>query len=151
MIRQAKKDYIVNLQNSLVDKNVPPGKWWRIAKSVTKFKNKNTTSSPLKVNGEIYYHPIDKANAINDYFATVSSLDVEPEIPNIPPLAPCELSDIVVSEQEIFDQFQILNVNKPGGPDNLPPKFLKAIFQSIVKPLLILFNKSLYYGLVPID
>lgn len=73
MIRQAKKDYIVNLQNSLVDKNVPPGKWWRIAKSVTKFKNKNTTSSPLKVNGEIYYHPIDKANAINDYFATVSS------------------------------------------------------------------------------
>ena len=151
MIREAKKDYIVNLQNSLVDKNVPPGKWWRIAKSVTKFKNKNTTSSPLKVNGEIYYHPIDKANAINDYFATVSSLDVEPEIPNIPPLAPCELSDIVVSEQEIFDQFQILNVNKPGGPDNLPPKFLKAIFQSIVKPLLILFNKSLYYGLVPID
>jgi hypothetical protein len=30
MIREAKKQYIIKLQNSLIDKSIPPGKWWRI-------------------------------------------------------------------------------------------------------------------------
>ena len=33
-----KKQYIIQLQNSLIDKSILPGKWWRIAKSVSKFK-----------------------------------------------------------------------------------------------------------------
>ena len=32
MIREAKKQYIIKLQNSLIDKTIPPGMWWRIAK-----------------------------------------------------------------------------------------------------------------------
>ena len=32
MIRVAKKQYIIKLQNSLIDKSIPPGMWWRIAK-----------------------------------------------------------------------------------------------------------------------
>jgi hypothetical protein len=48
-------------------------------------------------------------------------------------------------------KFQILNISKPAGPDNLPPKFLKAVFQSLVKPLTILFQKSLNFGVVPGD
>ena len=39
--REAKKQYIIKLQNSLIDKSIPPGKWWRIAKSVSKFKSTN--------------------------------------------------------------------------------------------------------------
>jgi hypothetical protein len=38
-----------------------------------------------------------------------------------------------------------------AGPENLPPKFLKAVFQSLVKPLTILFQKSLNFGVVPGD
>ena len=149
MIRDAKKNYIVKLQNSLVDKNIPPGKWWRIAKGVTKFKNVNHVKTPIKSNGDIFYHPIEKACIINDYFASVSNLETEPEWPNVPPLAPCELSEIVVTEREVIDQFETINISKPGGPDNLPPRLLRAIFQPLVKPLTILFNKSLYYGVVP--
>jgi hypothetical protein len=48
-------------------------------------------------------------------------------------------------------QFQILNISKPAGPDNLSPKILKAVFQSLVKPLTILFQKSLNFGVVPGD
>jgi hypothetical protein len=54
-------------------------------------------------------------------------------------------------EQEVCDQFQILNISKPAGPDSLQPKFLKAVFQSLVKPLTILFQKSLNFGVVPGD
>jgi hypothetical protein len=134
-----------------IDKSIPPGKWWRIAKSVSKFKSTNTTNTPIKVNGDMFFHPVDKANSINNYFTSVSNIDSEPDLPDVPPLAPCELSGIVINEQEVYDQFQILNISKPAGPDNLPPKFLKAVFQSLVKPLTILFQKSLNFGVVPGD
>ena len=102
-----------------------------------KFKSTNTTNTPIKVNGDIFFHPVDKANSINNYFTSVSNIDY--------PLAPCELSGIVINEQEVYDQFQILNISKPAGPNNLPPKFLKAVFQSLVKPLTILFKKKLKF------
>jgi hypothetical protein len=54
MIREAKQQYIIKLQNSLIDKSIPPGKWWRIAKSVSKFKSTNSTNTPIKVNGDIF-------------------------------------------------------------------------------------------------
>lgn len=50
-----------------------------------------------------FYHPIEKACAINNYFASVSTLETEPDLPNNTPLAPCELSDIVVNEREVID------------------------------------------------
>ncbi|CAC5366266.1 unnamed protein product [Mytilus coruscus] len=97
------------------------------------------------LNSEVY-HVMDK------YIPKkVSTFDTEPDLSQVPPLAPCELSDIVVSEQDVIDHFQILNINKPAGPDNLPPKFLKAIFPSLVTPLSLLFNKSLQIGTVPSD
>ncbi|VDI05871.1 Hypothetical predicted protein [Mytilus galloprovincialis] len=151
LVREAKRQYLINLHNSLVDKSIPPGKWWRIAKSVCKFKNKESQNSPIKVNGEILIHPIEKATAINDYFCSISRFDTEPQLPNVPPLAPYELSDIVITEQDVIDHFQILNINKPAGPDKLPPKFLKAIFPSLVTPLTFIFNKSLQSGTVPSD
>jgi hypothetical protein len=80
-----------------------------------------------------FFHPVDKANSINNYFTSVSNIDSEPDLPDVPPLAPCELSGIVINKQEVCDQFQILNISKSGGPDNLPPKFLKAVFQSLIK------------------
>lgn len=151
LIREAKKSYIIKLQNSLVDKTIPPGKWWRIAKTVCKFNSTNTVNSPIHSNGEILIHPAEKANFINNYFTSISNIEEEPDLPDIPPLSPCELSDIIITEQEVIDQFQILNVTKPAGPDKLPPKFLKSIFQSLVTPITILFNKSLHSGLVPSD
>ena len=115
-------------------------------KSVSKFKSTNTTNTPIKINGDIFSHPVDKANSINNYFTSVSNIDSEPDLPDVPPLAPCELSGIVINEQEVCDQLQILNISKPAGPDNLQPKLLKAVFQSLVKPLTILFKKSLNFG-----
>jgi hypothetical protein len=81
----------------------------------------------------LFFHPVDKVNYINNYFTSVSNIDSEPDLPVVPPLAPCELSGIVINEQEVCDQFQSLNISKP------------------VKPLTILFKKSLHFGVVPGD
>ena len=89
----------------MVDKTIPPGKWWRVAKSICQFKNITTTASLIKVNNNIMTHPFDKSNALNENFTSISTLDNEPELPNLPPLSPCELSDIVITEQDVIDQF----------------------------------------------
>ena len=68
--RDAKKMYIINLQNSLVDKSVPPGKWWRIAKGVTKLKKVNHVKSPIKVNGDIFLPSHRKSMCYKQLFCT---------------------------------------------------------------------------------
>ena len=124
-----KKQYLVKLHNSLVDKTIPPGKWWRVAKSICKLNNRATSNIPIKRNGELLIHPIEKATAINEYFCSVSRCEVEPDLPNVPPFSPCELSDIVVTEQDVQDQFQILNSTKLASPDKLP--LLKSNFPAV--------------------
>jgi hypothetical protein len=135
----------------LVDKTLSPDKWWKVAKSICQFKNRTTTASLIKVNNNIMTHPFDKLNVLNEYFTSISTLDNEPEHPDLPPLSPCELSDIVIIEQDVIDQFQILKRNKPPGPDKLAPKFIKAIFPSLVIPISIIFNKTIQLGQVPSD
>jgi hypothetical protein len=53
----------------------------------------------------------------NFAFLCTRYIDSEPNLPDVPPLAPCELSGIVINEQEVCDQFQILNISKLAGPD----------------------------------
>jgi hypothetical protein len=62
----------------LVYKTIPPGKWWRVAKSICQFKDRTTTSSPIKVNNNSMTHPFVKSNALNEYFTSIATLDNEP-------------------------------------------------------------------------
>ena len=59
MIREVKRQYLIKLHNSLVDKSIPPGKWWRIAKNFCKFTNRSSTNTPIKVNGDILVHSVE--------------------------------------------------------------------------------------------
>ena len=86
-------------------------------RATTHYPPVETVNRTIKVNGEIFFHPIDKASAINNYFTSISKLESESDLPNVPPHAPCELSDITITEQEVIDQFRILNITKPVGPD----------------------------------
>ena len=54
-----------------------------------------------------------------------------------------------ITESEVLDQLHIINTCKPPGPDNVSPKVLKQIAQSIYKPLTKLFNTSLSSGTLP--
>ena len=97
-------------------------------------------------------HPFDKSNALNEYFTSISMLAWQwAWAPWYPPLSPSELSDIVITEQDVIDQFQILKINKPPGPDKLAPKFIKAVFPSRVIPISIIFNKTIQLGQVLSD
>ena len=53
------------------------------------------------------------------------------------------LSEILITEDEVYDQLSILDKSKPAGPDGISPRVLKEIAFSIKHPLTKLFNMSL--------
>ena len=49
---------------------------------------------------------------------------------------------IVVSEQDVIDVLNILDLNKAVGPDIISNKMLIAVKNEVAQPLSLLFNKS---------
>ena len=60
------------------------------------------------------------------------------------------INDIEFSKEDITELLQNLKPDKSPGPDQLHPKMLKHC-TSLAEPLLIIFKKSLDYGLLPDD
>ncbi|VDI09353.1 Hypothetical predicted protein [Mytilus galloprovincialis] len=116
LVRKAKDDYKCKLTSQLIDKNNPPGKMVAHCQRFPPF---------LEHDGQIFIHPLDKSEILNNHFADIANIDIEPEIPdnNEPP--PCHLNKFVITEKEILDQLKILKVNKPAGPDSISPRILK--------------------------
>lgn len=54
-----------------------------------------------------------------------------------------------INDRDILKALLSVNVNKGVGPDGVSPKLLKNCANSLVKPLTILFRKSLQEGIVP--
>ena len=54
-----------------------------------------------------------------------------------------------IVEKEIKDIIDILNPNKSVGDDKISHRILKLTKQSISKPLVLLFNKSLHECIFP--
>ncbi|KAK6171783.1 hypothetical protein SNE40_018213 [Patella caerulea] len=149
LIREAKSNFKDKLEQQINIKNLPPNKWWKIAKTITNFDHKNVTTSPLLFENCVYTHPLDKANILNTYFASISKLNNVPDLPYFAARSNNELPNFIVSEHEVKDQLLILNCSKPSGPDNISPAVLKNITPSITSPLTKFFNLSLELQLLP--
>lgn len=89
------------------------------------------------------------SNAFKDYFKSVFTTDNG--VLETFDMAGPPLSDIVISEQGVFNLLLKLDVKKSSGPDGVPNEFLKRYAQWVSKYLTILFSKSLKDGQVPDD
>ena len=115
-----------------------------------KINNTNSCTQPLKIQNKTLLHPADKAEALNEFFTSIASnISNDSDLPELPPLCPYKLSDINITDQDILDQFHLLNKNKPAGPDGILPKLIKNLSASLVYPLKLLFNYSLDNGKIP--
>ncbi|VDI01051.1 Hypothetical predicted protein [Mytilus galloprovincialis] len=127
LVRQSKEQYKQKLTKEITDKNIPPGKWWRIVKSISKLSKSREPTPFLKSEGQIFLHPVNKAELLNSHFSNISKIDVEPELPNNVPDPPFKMEEIIITEEEVLDQLKNLNCNKPSGPDGVSPRILKEI------------------------
>ena len=148
LIRETKKTYIHKLQSNLADPKTPIKQWYKIANEISSLKNKQNPPPPLKNNDSYDIHPLEKANTLNKHFANISKIEDPPPLPE-ETHPNFSLNDIIITEQDVCDQIQALNTSKPSGPDEISPRLLKTLGNVLIKPLTLLFNKSMSLGQVP--
>ena len=148
LVRDSKINYFQKLATSLQQGNLTSKQWLKITKQFLK-QNNDIDITLIVHNGQNYSSFSDKANIINDYFSTQSTIDDTHA--TLPPFNPSdtELSDIVLSEQDVRDALKLIDVNKACGPDLVGPKLLKEGASVLSPYLCTIFNNSLSSSYFP--
>ena len=104
--------------------------FWKIVRYFVK-NNDAVSTIPLlcttSVSGEITIHSsdVEKANCLNSYFSSISSLDDSNAVlPSFYAITDKTLEEFIISVHEIKNIFDISNVNKASGPDLISYKML---------------------------
>ena len=115
------------------------------------FTRSGATIESLKVNGETITHDHDKANALNEFFASVMVKEPD-ELPYISSNDKTKdiLETIDFSSKDIFDLLLQVNPNKAQGPDEIHPRILREV-PTLCEPLHMLFRFSLERAQLPRD
>ncbi|WP_419611672.1 reverse transcriptase domain-containing protein [Thiolapillus sp.] len=144
-IRLRKIDYLKELDNKASDPNIFGQKdWWRLVKTFLNKKGIDTdVIPPLAHNGNTYYSNKEKANILNDFFISQSTLEHEDDTPPDLPRLDCQINDITLSVSEVSNAIQNLDKGKATGPDQVHNRLLIASAAIIIEPLSKLFNRSL--------
>ena len=69
--------------------------------------------------------------------------DSNRDLPNQTIQNPNQLYTIEITNSDVMDQLNCLDINKAYGPDGIPPRLLKEVKGIICEPLSKLFNNSL--------
>ena len=133
----------------ITNEHVSEKKWWHILKDILG-QTSESQLPPLHLNNQIIVNDRQKAVAFNNFFAEASDLDDSNHpLPDEDFEVQNQLNNIVISEVDVMDQLNTLNINKAYGPDEIPPRLLKEAKNIISKPLSNLFNKSLQMHTFP--
>lgn len=119
---------------------------------------KLTTGVPLTVNykEKVGNTPEDICHLFSNFFKSVfepSLVEKDLDISNIDiedtEMPDSLLSEIIIDSKDIRNALKSLDVTKGAGVDNIPPCFLRAVYDVLDEPLCILFNKCLREGEFP--
>ena len=119
-------------------------KFFGLTKSIVSSSNDNAIPSLITDNGDVIVDDYGKAIYFNKFFTHSSVVnDTSASLPSFV-AEPIPMSNnIVVQEDEVFDQINILHCNKSYAPDGISPKFIKMAGVSHAKPPTFLFSTSL--------
>jgi hypothetical protein len=150
MKKHAKETFFASLETNLEELHLNNKRgFWNIIRYFVKQNDCSNNIPPLirqLSNGEteLFTSDHDKANCLNDYFASISSVnDDNADLPQFSLKTQQNLSRITITEGEIEDVIKSLEINKACGPDLISHRMLKGVSATITKPLSILFNRSL--------
>ena len=150
LIDTSKSSYYRKLSNKLSNPKIHLKAYWSILKSL--FSNKKTPKiPPIIFNGNIVIDFKNKANIFNTHFSNqCSPIQNSSTLPlNIPPSV-SSFSSIHLNEIKLLKLIRSLDVNKSHGHDEISVRMLKMCDNSIVKPLMIIFNNCINDGVFPL-
>ena len=93
---------------------------------------------------------VDKAEILNTFFTsvfTLESLENTPTFENR--LHNTELTDFLITNEEVEKILKTLKTTTPPGPDGLHPRVLVELTDELVEPFQKMFTKSLAEGTLP--
>lgn len=146
LIKKSKKNLELHIANS---SKTNPKEFFSY---IRKKKTLPSEIGPLTMqNGEYTEDDTTMANILNKYFSTVFTEEDNSERQP----TPCILSNnaflntCTFEENEILRAINKIKVNKTPGPDRISPRIIKEAKNELIKPLSMLFSKSLSTGKVP--
>ena len=110
---------------------------------------KSTIGPLLSAEGEIVTDKRETADILNDYLASVFSVEEDRgEATPYQMTVAAQLFLVDITEEDVMRVIDKLKICKSPGPDKIYPKILKEVKEAICKPLCAIFNLSLRTGKV---
>ena len=150
--KKAKLLYEEKVHKKLNDPNLSSKTYWKQIKKCYGTSKKNSIPV-LMENDKIFSEAIDKANLLNTYFVSQSTLDLKTE-PNLPkqssnPNPRISINRIETTVEEVYKILTKLNIGKANGPDDISNTILKHCAAPLADPIATIINKSLETGTFP--
>ena len=149
-VKDAKKLHFSNLANSLNDPDIGQKRYWSI---INQFLHRKKISRipPVRNTADVLVTDTpEKANIFNLFFADQCSLiDTDSVLPPESFNTNLRLNTVIFDESKILTFIQELNTNKAHGWDNVSIQMVKLCGESLVKPLMEIFQLSLDSGIFP--
>ena len=145
MKKYAKENYIHNFEDTILSSDNSTITYWQI---MDWFMGKQAITNyipPLYTSNNNYvFSDEEKANILNDYFCSISTIDDSgTSLPIFNERTNSSLSNLIINVTDVTDVLSSLKVNKAVGPHGISHRMLKNTFRTISVPLLKLFNLSL--------
>ena len=100
--------------------------------------------------GDSVTDDLEKAELFNQYFSEVYTVEDLENLPQTPTYqVNREINKCLLTTEKLRKQLDKLNISKAAGPDQLHPKLIYELREILIKPLYIIFNKSLEAGRLP--
>lgn len=148
-IRKSKQAYFDKLESVISSENSNTKLFWKTSKQLLNL-NKTYVIPTLSFNNEYAETEIQKANMLNAYFASQSTVnDYNKTLPQQRLVSHGQFDTFVITPENVKDVFDNLDISKSCGPDMMSPRLLKEASSILAKPYSKIFNQSLHLGKFP--
>ena len=149
-IRKSKQEQFDKLEHLLNNEQSNSKLFWKTSKQILNLDKHSAALPTINMNNEYAETSIQKANMLNNYFATQVAIDdSNKSLPRPVNVQHENLATITITIKDVSDVLENLNITKASGPDLISPRLLKegapVLSKSMSKP----FNRSLQQGYIP--